>query len=85
MRDNKIPKILFHMTEKEREMLDGRISSTGTSKKKNLVALGIPVIIFEQVASIRYVWRGKCYEDTQNIDKTITSISKYLGRKRKLD
>ena len=36
----------------EIEMLEDHISSTGTSQKNNLIALGIPVYTFMQASSI---------------------------------
>ena len=43
----------------EKEMLDDRMDRKTEKKEANVGSLGIPVNTFEQVPSIRKVWRAK--------------------------
>ena len=68
----------------EKEKCWTTISQLQGQPKNNFIARRIPVDIFEQVASIRKVWRVKLYKTSENLTENIFSISKHGGRRRKL-
>ena len=63
-------------------MLDNHISVKGTSKKKNLIALGTPVDTVKQAASIHKAWGSKCNKAFKNFNKNFQHL-KLLEEKGK--